>query len=127
MRAVKEPPRRVARIRKVPIYHEGTFQAIVSTAHSAGPCLSYRGESWQPIEESPSFGLYLPAAARLRLIQERVDSYEFHFYSRLLQSHFGQDGTLRPHTQLRRAPNGALVSQTAAATAGLAGGRVGRG
>ncbi len=127
MRAVKEPPRRVARIRKVPIYHEGAFNAIVSAAQSAGPCLSYRGRSWQPIEDSPSFGLYLPSAARLRLIQERVEYYEFRFYSRLLQSHFGQDGTLRPHTQLRRAPNGALTSQTAASTAGLAGGGVGRG
>jgi len=101
------------RIVKVPIYHEGTFRAIVSSACQAVPCLAYRGESWQAIEESRSFSVYRPAATGLRRIQERVENYELYFYSRLLEDRVGSDGILRPRTHLRRGPNGALRGSTA--------------
>ena len=98
------------RILRVPIYHEGTFRAIVSAATTTGVCLSYAGESWEPVEESDEFGVYRPArdGGGLSLIQERVESYELFFYSRLLEGQCGTDGVLRRRTQLRRGPNRAL-------------------
>lgn len=96
------------RIMRVPIYHEGTFQAIVSAATRTSSCLSYAGESWEPIEESRSFGLYRLAPAGLPCIQDRVEAYELFFYRHLLERQCGADGVLRPRTQLRRGPNGAL-------------------
>jgi len=96
------------RIVRVPIYHEGTFRAIVSAATAVNSCLSYGGASWEPIEESRSFGLYRLAPTGLRCIQERVETYEIFFYSRLLEEQCGADGILRPRTRLRRGQNGAL-------------------
>lgn len=109
MRLVR-PPQRSVTITRVPIYHEGTFQAIVSAAQRARARRRYQGRWWLPLEEEPGFGLYRPSEEDLRMIQERVESYEFSFYSRLLQTSCGSDGAFRPHTQLRRAPSGALVA-----------------
>jgi hypothetical protein len=100
----------VQRIVRVPIYHEGTFRAIVSTALSSGSCVSYAGESWEPIEESGAFGVYRLAPAALPLMQERIENYEDFFYSRLLEGWCGTDGVMRPRTRLRRGPNRALRS-----------------
>ena len=101
------------RIMRVPVYHEGTFWAIISEATRAGVCLSYGGESWEPMEESDEFGLYRKArgSGGLPFIRERVESYELFLYSRLLGERCGADGVLRPRTtQLHRGPNRALRS-----------------
>lgn len=106
---VSARPRRAprARIVRVPIFHQGTFQAILAAVWQSGPCLRYRGQSWEPIEQGRGFGFYRRAPFGLGWIEERVEQYEFHLYHRLLQEEFGRDGLLRARTQFRLGPNGA--------------------
>jgi hypothetical protein len=106
------------RIVKVPIYHEGTFQAIVSTATQAGSCVCYAGQSWEPVEESGEFGVYQLTPGGLSLIRDRVENYELFLYSRLLEGQCGTDGVLRPRTRLRRGSNRALRGGRSSSGAG---------
>ena len=103
-----EEERAVMRIVRVPVFHEGTFHAVLSAAQRAESCRTYRGESWEPIEETPRFGIYRRAPVGLEAVRERVETYEHAFYSRLLQERYGADGVLRPRTQVARARNGVL-------------------
>ena len=100
------------RIIRVPVYHEGTFRAIISEATRAGVYLSYRGKSWEPVEESDGFGIYraVRGSDGLPVIRERVETYELFLYSRLLGEQCGADGVLRPRTHLCRGTNRALRS-----------------
>jgi len=95
------------RIVRVPVFHEGTFRAIVAAARRAGRCLRRGGEYWQPIEAGRSSGVYCRAAYDLTWIQQRVEAYELFFYRRLLQGHCGRDGAFRRRTRLLRGPTGA--------------------
>lgn len=96
-----------ARIVRVPVFHEGTFRAIVSAARRGGRCLRRGGEYWEPIQAGRKSGVYCRAAYDLKWIQERVDEYEHFFYSRLLWGHFGPDGGLRARATLVRGGSGA--------------------
>jgi len=91
---------------RVPIYHEGTFRAVLLAVLRAGRCLRYGGRYWEAIETRRGFGLYCRAAYDLTWIQQRVEGYELFFYARLLQGHCGRDGTFRPRTRLLRIPGG---------------------
>jgi hypothetical protein len=94
------------RIVRVPIYHEGTFRAVVGAAERATGCLRRGGEYWEPLKVGRGFGLYHRVPYDLAWIQDRVEDYEFFFYRRLLQGHYGRDGSFRPRTRLLRAPAG---------------------
>ena len=96
-----------ARIVRVPVFHEGTFRAIVRAARRGGRCLRRCGEYWEPIEAGRRSGVYCRAAYDLTWIQERVDEYERFFYSRMLWAHCGPDGTLRARATLVRGGTGA--------------------
>jgi hypothetical protein len=95
------------RIIRVPVFHEGTFQAIVAAACRAGSCITHRGGCWELIEGGRSFAFYRRAPFTLDWIQDRVEDYEFHFYSQLLHGHVGRDGLLRPHARVSRTASGA--------------------
>ncbi len=97
----------MARIVRVPIYHEGTFRAVLLAALRARRCLRHGGRYWEPIEARRGFGLYCRATYDLTWIQQRVEGYELFFYTRLLQCHFSRDGTFRSRTRLLRGPSGA--------------------
>ncbi len=94
------------RIVRVPIYHEGTFRAVVIAAKRAAGCLRRGGEYWEPLQVGRGFGLYYRSPYDLTWIQDRVEDYEFFFYGRLLHGHCGRDGSLRPRTRLLRGPAG---------------------
>jgi hypothetical protein len=95
------------RIVRIPIFHEGTFHAILRAALRAGNCLRRGGAYWEPFQVGPRFGLYYRCRYDLAWIQHRVADYEFFFYSRLLLGHCASDGSLRPRSRLRRGPGGA--------------------
>lgn len=108
--AVRRSPlsaRSGARIVSVPVFHEGTFRAIVAAARRAGRCLRRGGEYWEPIEAGRRSGVYCRAAYDLAWIQERVDEYEQFFYGRMLGAHCGPDGALRARATLVRGGTGA--------------------
>jgi len=103
------PPRpRPARIARVPVFHEGTFRALLLSALEGLACFRHRGRFWQPLEVGRGFGLYQQAPDPLSVLQQRVEEYEVFFYSRLLDSHCGPDGIFRPRTHLARTADGAL-------------------
>jgi len=96
-----------ARIVRVPVFHEGTFRALLLAALRAGRCVRHAGAYWQPIHAGHKLGVYSRATYDLTWIQERVDDYERFFYSRLLQAQCGPDDLLRPRTKLVRGAAGA--------------------
>jgi len=98
---------RPVRIARVPVFHEGTFRALLLTALHGLRYFRYRGRFWQPVEVRRGFALYRQAPDWLACLQQRVEEYEFFVYSQLLYGHCGRDGILRPCTHLRRGSNGA--------------------
>ena len=98
------------RMLHVPLFHEGTFRAIVRAALGAQRCVRYAGEYWEPVVTGRQFAVYRRAQYSLAWIQERVEDYEFFFYRRLLHSHCGRDGALRPRSRLLRRASGAYGS-----------------
>lgn len=86
---------------RVPIFHEGTFRAIVRVALRAGRCFRYADDYWEPLYTGRRFALYCRSSFSLAWIQQRVASYEFFLYSRLLHGHCGRDGVLRPRSRPR--------------------------
>lgn len=94
------------RILRIPVFHEGTFQAIVAGARRAQACISYAGTLWEPVEQEGAFVLYCRTSFDPGLILERLAHYEYHLYRRLLHEHSGPDGMLRPHTHLIRGADG---------------------
>ena len=94
------------RIVKVPIFHEGTFRALVSAALHGQQCLRHRGDYWEPVETGYKFSFYRRTGISLANLQQRIETYELYFYNQLLSGHFGSDGALRPHSRLRRSRDG---------------------
>jgi hypothetical protein len=104
---------------RVPIFHEGTFRALVSAAAQGQGCLRYRGDYWEPIEIGYKFSFYRRTGLSLACLQQRIESYELYFYSQLLNGRFGSDGVLRPHSRLRRGPDGAYRASHGPGSAGV--------
>jgi len=102
------------KIVRVPIFHEGTYRAIVRVALRGARCLHYREQYWWPMASGRGYCLFRRMASPLPLIQESVDDYEWFVYSRMLQGQIGEDGVLRPRSRLFRAASGAYRSQTGA-------------
>ena len=103
------------RIVRVPVFHEGTFRALVKQALRGQRCFRYARGYWEPFITGRRFGIYRRAPDGLACIQERVEHYEFFLYSRLLTHHCGQDGALRPRSSLRRRVGGAYGPRDAPA------------
>jgi hypothetical protein len=97
------PPRLV----KVPVCHEGTFQAILTAALRGSRRLQYAGGYWDPVVRRRGFGLYRRSECDLAWIQQRVEEYELFFYGRLLQRCCARDGVLRPRARVLRGADGA--------------------
>ncbi|GAG09173.1 unnamed protein product [marine sediment metagenome] len=91
----------------IPVFHEGTFRAMVLAARHGLGCFRHRGRYWEPVAAGRRFGLYREGPDWLAWIQERAEDYEIFFYSRLLHGHCGRDGIVRPRAHLRRARGGA--------------------
>jgi hypothetical protein len=104
---------------RVPIFHEGTFRALVSAAAHGQQCLRYRGDYWEPVEIGYKFSFYRRTGLNLACLLHRIETYELYFYSRLLSGRFSADGAFRPYSRLRRGPSGAYRAADGHASAGV--------
>ncbi len=109
------PTDRGQRIVRVPVFHEGTFRAIVRAAATARRCIRYHGDYWEPLSTGRQSAMYRRSQHDLAWIQQRVADYEFFLYRRLLSTYCARDGNLRPHAKLRRGGGGAYRPSAQAA------------
>lgn len=98
------------RIKRTPIYDQGTFQALLHAACEAGRCLRHAGRYWVPLVRGRQVSVYRLADYSLEWLQERVEQYEFSLYLCLATAHCGRDGALRRRSRLRRSPSGVYRS-----------------
>ncbi len=98
------------RIRRTPIYDQGTFQALLHAACGARRCLRHAGRYWVPLVRGRQVSVYRLADYSLELLQERVEQYEFSLYLSLATAYCGRDGALRRRSRLQRSPSGAYRS-----------------
>ena len=109
------PTDRGRRIVRVPVFHEGTFRAIVRAATRARRCTRYDGDYWELLSTGRHSSMYRRSQYDLAWIQQRVADYEFFLYRRLLSTYCARDGNLRPHAKLRRGGGGAYRPSAQAA------------